>query len=186
MLARARILQNSRALLHTSSKAYAGGFSRFNPWAKKPTESQPPTEQTSTIPPSKFQVKFYEDEDEIQSWKAKEVVRDPEALKSTVRSIVLENISGLNENNWSQAELNQEDVKFKIVKESIKQVGKEVSNRQLNNIRTVDDLLAHFLAKDEQELNPTVERFFQQKANELPPNLVFEPYKKYHERQRKD
>lgn len=133
-------------------------------------------------------------------------MRDPEALKSTVRSIVLENISGLNENNWSQAELNQEDVKFKvniparlasdnvcihvtcvkIVKESIKQVGKEVSNRQLNNIRTVDDLLAHFLAKDEQELNPTVERFFQQKADELPPNLVFEPYKKYHERQRKD
>lgn len=141
------------------------------------------------------------------SWKATEPVRDPEALTSSVRSIVLENISGLDENNWEQAELNQDDVKFKvssldmcyvlkkvysrtcvikIVKECIKQVGKEVSNRQLNNIRTAEDLLAHFLAKDEEELNPTVERFFQQHASELPPNLVFEPHKKFHERERKN
>ena len=63
-----------------------------------------------------------------------------------------------------------------VIKESIKQTGKEVSNIELTNIQTGADLLAYF-TKSEESISSSqagsVRRFFDDNADSLPPNLVF-------------
>ncbi|CDS02966.1 hypothetical protein LRAMOSA00368 [Lichtheimia ramosa] len=174
MFACRRIVHLSRNL-HTTTPVAAGGFSRFNPWAKKPESQEPVTTPVNNAdaPATAFNVTYYDDEPDTLSWRNKEVIQDEDKVQSIVKSIVLDSVNGSDENNWKTARLDVADVKFKVVKQSIAQLGKEVSNLQLNNMQTVSDVLDHFLRKDDATKKSTVQQFFEDNADTLPSNLVF-------------
>ncbi|CDH60355.1 hypothetical protein RO3G_07897 [Lichtheimia corymbifera JMRC:FSU:9682] len=177
MFACRRIVHLSRNL-HTSTPVAAGGFSRFNPWAKKPESQEPATttpvnNANADAPAAAFDVTYYDDEPDTLSWRNKEIIQDQDKVQSIVKSIVLESVNGSDENNWKATRLDAADVKFKVVKESIAQLGKEVSNLQLNNMQTVSDVLDHFLRKDDATKKSSVQQFFEDNADTLPSNLVF-------------
>lgn len=68
MFACRRIVHLSRNL-HTSTPVAAGGFSRFNPWAKKP-ESQEPVAtpvNNADAPATAFNVTYHDDEPDTLS-----------------------------------------------------------------------------------------------------------------------
>ncbi|KAI8097748.1 uncharacterized protein BX664DRAFT_383985 [Halteromyces radiatus] len=171
---------------HTSSLTLSennGMFGRFNPWAKKTTktsDSTTTTTATTATTESIGNVTFdvdYQDEHEFSSWKNTQVMEDINDIHSSIHTIVSEHIKGLNETNWQDASLNDTDIKFKVVKESIKQIGKEIPNLDLNNITTVKDLLAFYERKP--DLSETsVEKFFIENQSSLPPNMTFVDNKK--------
>lgn len=68
MFACRRIVHLSRNL-HTSTPVAAGGFSRFNPWAKKPESQEPVTTPVNNAdaPATAFNVTYYDDEPDTLS-----------------------------------------------------------------------------------------------------------------------
>ncbi|ORY98346.1 hypothetical protein BCR42DRAFT_430341 [Absidia repens] len=173
-------LASQTRYLHVSSLALAennGVFGRFNPWAKKSTEPNTTNTENNDTPSEAignvtFDVDF-NDELEFSSWKNTEVIEDVDQIHSSIRSIVSEHIQGLGDNDWKEASLADTDVKFKVIKESIKQTGKEIPNLELTNIATVNDLLA-FYERVPDVTQTSVEKFFAETANSLPSNLTFE------------
>ncbi|KAI9322478.1 hypothetical protein BX666DRAFT_1895240 [Dichotomocladium elegans] len=179
MLACRRIVHLQRSLIHTSTPAAAsGGFSRFNPWAKKAEPQEQAVNNVAAPVNTTFDVKHYEEEPDTLSWKNKDIVQEADKIQSVVRSIVVEAVAG-SETNWKETRLDDANVKFKVVKESIQKLGKEVSNAQLNNMQTVEDVLDHFLRTAEHNAakKPSVAQYFEDHADSLPPNLVFRSHK---------
>ncbi|KAL0089381.1 hypothetical protein J3Q64DRAFT_1397803 [Phycomyces blakesleeanus] len=172
----------ARAAFHTSAFAgaeRAGVFGRFNPWAKKPEPEVVTPTSVETNENLVLDVKYDDGEEEIVSWKSTNIIRDSEEIKSVVRDIVLENISGTHEVNWESAALEDVETKFKIVKESIKKTGKEVPNMELNQIKTVGDLLDYYKRSEEEVIAASsIEKFFEDNQTELPMNMTFETRKK--------
>lgn len=68
MFACRRIVHLSRNL-HTTTPVAAGGFSRFNPWAKKPESQEPVTTPVNNAdaPATAFNVTYYDDEPDTLS-----------------------------------------------------------------------------------------------------------------------
>lgn len=70
MFACRRIVHLSRNL-HTSTPVAAGGFSRFNPWAKKSESQEPATTPVNNAnadaPAAAFDVSYYDDEPDTLS-----------------------------------------------------------------------------------------------------------------------
>ncbi|KAF7727799.1 hypothetical protein EC973_007030 [Apophysomyces ossiformis] len=169
--------------LYTSSTALSEGqgvFGRLNPWAKKtPTQQSEPAVANSSaeIDAVSFNVKYEEDEDEVVSWKNDNVIENAEEIESIVRNVVLENVQGANESSWKNVGLTDATVKFKVVKESIKLIGRDLPNATLNNVTSAADLLTYFQGKDER-FPESVEQFFADNAESLPKNMTFEPRKK--------
>ncbi|KAI9025925.1 hypothetical protein CLU79DRAFT_743768 [Phycomyces nitens] len=173
----------ARAAIHTSAFAgaeSAGMFGRFNPWAKKPEPTVAPAsvETVEAVEATVFDVKYADDDEEqVVSWKSTNVIRDPEEIKSTVRDIVMEHISGAQQTNWENCALEDVETKFKVIKESIQKTGKEVPNMELNQIKTVGDLLDYYKRSEEDVIaSASIEKFFED--NELPANMTFEAKKK--------
>ncbi|KAG0163963.1 hypothetical protein DFQ30_010703 [Apophysomyces sp. BC1015] len=168
---------------YTTSVALAEGdsvFGRFNPWAKKTPATPEPAVATTPADTDNvtFNVKYEEEEEEeIASWKNKVVLDNAEEIQSIIRNAVLEHVEGANESSWKEAELSDAAIKFKVVKESIKQIGREVPNATLNNVTSAADLLTYFQGKDER-LTPSIEHFFAENADSLPKNMTFEARKK--------
>ncbi|KAI8338560.1 hypothetical protein BC941DRAFT_469665 [Chlamydoabsidia padenii] len=169
--------------LHVSALCLAennGVFGRFNPWAKKTPESNTTTttEGTNENTPIEsignvtFDVAYHDDQ-KFSSWKNTNVIEDINEIQSSIRSIVSEHIQGLSDANWKEASLKDANLKFKVVKESIKQTGKEVPNLELTNITTVNDLL-EFYGRVPDVSQTSVEKFFMENADTLPSNLTFE------------
>ncbi|SAL96956.1 hypothetical protein [Absidia glauca] len=133
--------------LHVSALCQAeknGMFGRFNPWAKtEPTPEVAKASPTESIGNVTFDVDYHDDQ-EFSSWKNTDIVQDMETIQTSLRSIVSEHIQGVSDNDWQQASLVDADIKFKVVKAAIQQTGKEVPNLVLNNITSVDDLLAFY------------------------------------------
>ncbi|KAG2218089.1 hypothetical protein INT45_000012 [Circinella minor] len=162
---------------HTSPVRAASGFSRFNPWAKQSTVPPTPTQSTTeqSKPEISLNVNHYEEEVESLSW-LNQSEQSVEDIQKTVQNIVIDNVSDVTESSWQDVRFDSADTKFKVIKESIKQTGKEVSNVELTNIQTGADLLAHFTkSKESVSSSPlgSVRRFFNDNADSLPPNLVF-------------
>ncbi|CAO3634714.1 unnamed protein product [Cunninghamella blakesleeana] len=187
MLPRA-IFQQKQSLryIHTTSLRLAdnntGVFSQFNPWAKKENDTQKPTttsEQnttstaTETISNVTFDVEFA-DSQEVEFWKSTIILTDPEQIETSVQAAVIEHVKGATDINWKNVSLNDDmDIKFKVIKDSMKHVGKEVPNLDLNNISTVNDLVDFFQRKPTIH-QTTIEQFFDDNKSSLPQNLILD------------
>ncbi|CEI86610.1 hypothetical protein RMCBS344292_01044 [Rhizopus microsporus] len=170
-----RFQQVSR--IHISSVQLAGSesglFGKLNPWAKKQNkESVTPAQPTAEEPVVTFDVK-YETKEEFVSWKRKEVLKDEKEIEGIVRSAVLEHVADANDQSWNQVALTDLDTKFKILKESMKQTGKEVPNYKLNEIETTQDVVAALLDNTKQEESKTIKDILTEKQEELPSNITF-------------
>lgn len=176
MLACRRLLaiKPATASIHTVatlSVAGEGFFGKLNPWATKKTEESTPAEHTDPTTPVTFNVK-YEEQKEAISWK-KTSVTDKEEVEKTLKSIVLQ-LEGATETNWQQLPLNDIDTKFKLLKESMKELGREIPNYQLNQLETTQDVLDYFQT-EESPKQSNIEVFFEENADSLPKNITFIP-----------
>ncbi|KAI8878475.1 hypothetical protein K501DRAFT_336728 [Backusella circina FSU 941] len=151
----------------------SGLFGKLNPWAKKEQEEVvTPAQHTDT------QVTFnvrYQEEEAIESWKASQVMTDKSEIESVVKSAILQHVQDANETNWKDVATLDLDTKFKVLKESIKQTGKEVPNYQLDALKTSSDILDYFKNGEPVIKVGTVEEFFQDNETTLPKNLTFVP-----------
>lgn len=167
------------ARFHTSAVplADAGLFGKFNPWAKeeKKEEVVTPAQHTSEEHPVTFNVK-YEDKEEFVSWKNKEIIKDQEQIESTIKSIVLEHTK--DETNWKEFSLSDSNIKFQITKESMKQIGREIPNYELNDIETVKDVLDSFVKVNEIRVEDMKISDYLENNDSLPGNLKFVPLDK--------
>ncbi|KAI8149380.1 hypothetical protein BJV82DRAFT_505286 [Fennellomyces sp. T-0311] len=169
-----RTIRSSTRTLHTSTRSAAtGGFSRFNPWAKKAVVPPTPAPTEAAKPAVAFNVKHYEEEETSLSWRDQNADQTVEQIQKAVKTIVVDNVSGVTESTWKDAQFDSAETKFKVIKESMRQTGKEVSNRELNNIRSGAELLAHFTEESSSQANSSVRQYFQDNSTTLPPNLVF-------------
>ncbi|KAJ2224221.1 hypothetical protein IWW45_008142 [Coemansia sp. RSA 485] len=85
----------------------------------------------------------------------------------------------LNNDDWKSTPLAEKEVKFKVLSAVMKYIKLPVSNRALNNIRTVGDLLQELSQKPvSQDAGHQVAKFFNENSMALPANMKFEPYAK--------
>ncbi|EIE83192.1 hypothetical protein G6F46_003051 [Rhizopus delemar] len=167
---------------HSSSIQLAGSdsglFGKFNPWAKNNDKKEEipvtPAQHTSEEPIVTFNVK-YEDKEEFVSWKNKETIKDHEQIESTIKSIVLQHVNNAGEVNWKDLSLKDLNTKFHILKESMKQIGKEIPNYELNQIETTQDVLKAFTKNETSIENMTVYDYLEKNNESLPSNLKFVP-----------
>ncbi|KAJ1900428.1 hypothetical protein LPJ66_001482 [Kickxella alabastrina] len=81
--------------------------------------------------------------------------------------------------DWKSTQLVEKDVKFKVLSGVMKYVKLQVTNRALNNVRTVGDLLEELSLKPvSKDAGHPVAQFYAEKSEELPPNMKFEPFTK--------
>ncbi|KAI7877298.1 uncharacterized protein EV154DRAFT_525446 [Mucor mucedo] len=179
MFACQRIALNvSKRQFHTvpAISAAEGLFGKFNPWANKTQPEQvvtpaQPTNQDITT----FNVK-YQDADDIASWKRTDVLTNHEEIESAVKSVILQHVQGATETNWKDLSIDDLNTKFKILKDSIKETGKEVPNYELNGLETTKDVLAYFKTGGPLEAQKvTIEAYFEDNRESLPKNLTFVP-----------
>ena len=113
-------LTTARRQFHSAPVASAeseGLFGKFNPWANKnKQQEQVSPAQHTTEEPTKvtFNVK-YQDADDIPSWKRKDVLSDSTEIESTVKSVILAQVQGATETNWSELSLEDSTTKFKVI-----------------------------------------------------------------------
>ncbi|KAI9249634.1 hypothetical protein BY458DRAFT_494056 [Sporodiniella umbellata] len=160
--------------IHTSAIVLGenGLFGKFNPWAAKENkEVVTPAQQTSEALPVTFNVN-YEDKISIPSWKNKEVIKDQEKIESILQSIVLEHSQ--EEGHWKEFSLNDRELKFKIIKESMKQLGREIPSYQLNTIEKAQDILDSFVEFNKNDVEAMTIRDFLE-SREQPANVAFVP-----------
>ncbi|OBZ83455.1 hypothetical protein A0J61_08497 [Choanephora cucurbitarum] len=162
-LASTRYIHTTRAMMAESD----GLFGKINPWAKK---EQTPVQPTTTEEETKVTFNVdYEDAEEIISWKRSDVLTDVDAIETTVKSVIQHHLPQATETSLPLDDLN---IKFQILKDSMQQTGKEVPNYQLNQLKTTQDILEFFKGSfDQKEL--TVETFFEEHKDTLPSNLTF-------------
>ncbi|KAI9486793.1 MAG: hypothetical protein EXX96DRAFT_55040 [Benjaminiella poitrasii] len=161
------------------AKSEGGLFDKLNPWAKKET-TQPqettPAQHTSEEPHKvTFNVR-YEEPENIVSWKRNDILKDQNEIESTVKSVILQNVNGATEANWKELGLEDLNTKFQVIKESMKQTGKEVPNYELNKMSNTKDILEYF--KSDRPLNQSsanVQEYFEQNRESLPSNIKFVP-----------
>lgn len=119
MLACQRIAFAAKRQIHTAPAILAeseGLFGKFNPWANKTkTDTVTPAQHTNEETKVTFNVK-YEEEDDIVSWKRTNVLTDPTEIESTVKSVILEHVSGATETNWNELPIQDLETKFKVKK----------------------------------------------------------------------
>lgn len=161
-----------------------GLFGKFNPWANKNKQQQQsevapaqPTSAASVQQPSKvtFNVK-YQEADDVVSWKRKDVLEDQAELESTLKSVILAQVKGATETNWNNVAIDNVDTKFKLLKEAIKETGKEVPNYELNNLSSTKQVLEYFKTGGlAQKKKTTVRSYFEENSESLPKNLTFVP-----------
>ncbi|ORX48739.1 hypothetical protein DM01DRAFT_1338391 [Hesseltinella vesiculosa] len=178
MFARPLFRLTSQRYVQTSSAVLSeqgGMFSRLNPWAKgsQQQDQQQQQQPTEAVANATFDVDF-QDKPSFESWRSQDAsITDDEQIKSTIEAIVVNIIPDASASNFQQASLQNVDTKFKVVKETIQQIGKEVPNMTLNNIDTVQDLIDYFQTKPTVD-DVSVQQFFTQQADSLPANLRFE------------
>ncbi|KAI8638266.1 hypothetical protein BD408DRAFT_477744 [Parasitella parasitica] len=170
----------SKRQFHTAPAILAEGeglFGKLNPWAKKvQPQLVTPAQLTSEEPKVTFNVK-YEEEDDIVSWKRNDILTDTAELESTVKSVILQYVQGANETNWDNLPVTDDNTKFQILKESMKQTGKEVPNYELNGFESTKDVLNFFKSEKALAKKVTVLDYFEENRQSLPNNLTLAPAK---------
>ncbi|KAI7902329.1 uncharacterized protein BX663DRAFT_435600 [Cokeromyces recurvatus] len=174
-----------RKQFHTASiicaKNEGGLLGKLNPWAKKEAQQEvTPAQNTSDDVPKMtvddstkvtFNVQYEEPED-IISWKKTDMMKDPTEIETTVKTIILQHVQGATEANWNELSIQDLNTKFQIIKESIKQTGKEVPNHELNKLKSTKDVIEFF--KTEHSKVKDVQDYLLEQES-LPPNIKFIP-----------
>ncbi|KAJ3012132.1 hypothetical protein HKX48_006436 [Thoreauomyces humboldtii] len=101
-------------------------------------------------------------------------------IDSTVRTVVEGIVACDGEGAWRTIQLADPSLKFKIVNGSMKACRTKITNVDLTNILTVEDLLAVLHRRDGGDNDPfrnvdTVAKMFRERAAELPANMYFQP-----------
>ncbi|TPX67916.1 hypothetical protein SpCBS45565_g03418 [Spizellomyces sp. 'palustris'] len=104
-----------------------------------------------------------------------------ELIDKTVQQVVEQHVELNSPEGWKSIELASPSFKFKIVRGSMAACGRRISNVDLTNCLTVQDLLDVLHGRHKQDVfNPyskvdTVEQMFQERSADLPPNVYFIP-----------
>ncbi|KAI8974747.1 hypothetical protein BDB01DRAFT_806348 [Pilobolus umbonatus] len=151
--------------LHTSAtlSSDTGFFGKLNPWATKEKVPEVTPAQTTAVT---FDVKFEEEKPVISSWKNETVIGDPQEIASTVQSIVL---SHTTTEDWQHYAFPTLDMKFKVLKETMRQLGRDIPDHQLNSMDTIQDVLRFYQSSP--PAPTTVSSFFEHHA--VPSNMTF-------------
>ncbi|KAI8092411.1 uncharacterized protein B0P05DRAFT_226750 [Gilbertella persicaria] len=178
MLVCRRLLSlTNKRYIHTTPAVLAesdGLFGKLNPWAKKEQpQTVTPAQHTNeeVVAPVTFDVK-YEEAEEITSWKRSDVLTNEQEIESTLKSVILQHLQNANETNWKELPFEDSHIKFQILKESIKQTGKEVPNYQLSQLETTGHVL-EFFKHTQVQTHSTIEDYFLSNKDSLPTNLTF-------------
>ncbi|KAI9502965.1 hypothetical protein GGI25_006056 [Coemansia spiralis] len=100
-------------------------------------------------------------------------------LEDKVKKVLKKSKVDLDDTNWKATGLVQKEIKLKVLSGIMKDIKLPVTNRALNNIQTVDDLINELIQKPvAKDLGHPVAKFYAEKAEELPVNMKFEPFKK--------
>jgi hypothetical protein len=173
-------LSTSKRQFHTLPAILAeseGLFGKFNPWANKNKQETVSPAQHTTEEPTKvtFNVK-YQDAEDVPSWKRKDVLTNEAEIESTVKSVILAHVEGATETNWTDLPIQDLKTKFNVLKESIKETGKDVPNYELNGLSSTKDVLAYFKTGGPLSAQKvTIQSYFEENSESLPKNLTFVP-----------
>ncbi|KAJ1731354.1 hypothetical protein LPJ72_003981 [Coemansia sp. Benny D160-2] len=79
--------------------------------------------------------------------------------------------------DWKATPLTERNVKFRVLTLAMRHIRLPISNRALNNIQTVGDLLEEFDQKPvTTDAGHPVAAFYKENADQLPANMKFEPF----------
>ncbi|KAJ2721995.1 hypothetical protein GGI07_003585 [Coemansia sp. Benny D115] len=103
----------------------------------------------------------------------------PERLEYRVRKILRTCEVPVNVSDWKTTSLEDKAVKLKVLSAVMQYIKLEVTNRALNNIRTVGDLVEELKVKPVNvDAGHVVAQFFKESEENIPANMKFEPYDK--------
>lgn len=177
------VLSTTKRQFHTLPAIAAeseGLFGKFNPWANKNKQQDQqvvsPAQHTSAEPSKvTFNVK-YQEADDVVSWKRKEVLEDQVEIDSALKSVILVQVQGATETNWNDLPIQDANTKFNVLKEAIKETGKEVPNYELNTLSSTKKVLEYFKTGGPLSAQKvTVRSYFEENNESLPKNLTFVP-----------
>ncbi|KAJ1836641.1 hypothetical protein IWW55_002623 [Coemansia sp. RSA 2706] len=192
----------SRAFHPQSSAAAKGIFGKLFGRDKKesPAESAAPADEAAARPDdahsdeaaaraAESMQQHFDDYDERPPLVPKFPQRNytPARLEQRLQRVLRESQVPL-AGDWKQTSIAEKSVKLKVLSGVIMHMKLPVSNRVLNNVRTVGDLLAELSEKPpSKDAGHPVAAYYAERADELPPNLKFEPFargtRKLHARQ---
>ncbi|KAJ2082929.1 hypothetical protein H4R24_001199 [Coemansia sp. RSA 988] len=102
-----------------------------------------------------------------------------EQLESRIKKLMEDSEVELSKPDWTSTSIANKELKFKILSGIMDQLKLPVSNRVLNNIRTVSDLISELSAKaPSKDAGHPVAEFYADKASDIPTNMKFEPFSK--------
>lgn len=112
----------------------------------------------------------------------------PKRLETRVKQVLRQCEITLDTSDWKATKLEDREIKFKVLSAVIEYIKLPIPSRSLNNISNVGDLLVELVQKPVQaDAGHPVAQYFKEHADELPPNMKFEPYatrtRKIHSRQ---
>ncbi|KAJ1831978.1 hypothetical protein LPJ73_008044 [Coemansia sp. RSA 2703] len=102
-----------------------------------------------------------------------------ERLSYRVKKVIRGCEVSLDKADWKATSLADKDTKLKVLSAVMKYIKLPISNRALNNIQTVDDLLKELASKPvTKDAGHPVAQFYAEKSEELPANMKFETFSK--------
>ncbi|KAF9935088.1 hypothetical protein BGZ65_003504, partial [Modicella reniformis] len=164
-----------------------GFLSRLNPFAKSTAAVEPtqPTEAAKATEDLKVEIEEEEEEQPVPSWKNERQSLTPEQLEESIRSAAAPFVDTASTFHLNKIELIDPKIKFQVLKAYVVSTGHEIPNKDLASIHTLRDLYSTVQRLDQEARalpeNPkghVVAEWFDKNKTNLPPNMVFIPYKK--------
>ncbi|RHZ64234.1 hypothetical protein Glove_326g126 [Diversispora epigaea] len=105
-------------------------------------------------------------------------LKDQSEIKSTIYNIYKNHVqSGV---QWMDFKLENQSLKFTILRDCMSKTGRIIPNLNLNNMKTMSDVVRFYLGEEKRDSrigHPVAEWFIANK-DKLPPNMKFIPYVK--------
>ncbi|KAJ2802450.1 hypothetical protein H4R20_003274 [Coemansia guatemalensis] len=153
---------------------------------KKTEEESKPEEKSAVEPPAAsdesaaFAAEF-EDEYKQKLTAPKFPKREYSAkqLELRIKKVMEDSKVELSKPDWTSTSIASKEIKFKVLSGIMEQMKIPVSNRVLNNVRTVSDLISELSAKaPSKDAGHPVAEFYASEASNIPTNMKFEPFSK--------
>ncbi|PIA16949.1 hypothetical protein COEREDRAFT_80981 [Coemansia reversa NRRL 1564] len=100
-------------------------------------------------------------------------------LELRIKRVMEDSEVELSKPDWTSTSIANKEIKFKVLTGIMDQMQIPVSNRVLNNVRTVSDLISELSVKaPSKDAGHPVAEFYANKASNIPTNMKFEPFSK--------
>ncbi|KAJ2616793.1 hypothetical protein H4S08_000629 [Coemansia sp. RSA 1365] len=100
-------------------------------------------------------------------------------LELRIKRVMEDSEVELSKPDWTSTSIANKDIKFKVLSGIMDQMKIPVSNRVLNNVRTVSDLISELSVKaPSKDAGHPVAEFYANEASNIPTNMKFEPFSK--------